>query len=75
MHPIFPIADRGGVDAEFACKLPLRQPSGPLGGTETFWEGGCLFREIVAQKSDDGGSSAVRSGGTCGCNGSCGQPY
>jgi len=54
MHPIFPVIDCGGIDAEFVRKLPLRQPSRPAGGTETFGEGGCRRRGIVAQKSNDG---------------------
>ncbi len=63
MHPILPIANCGGIDAEFLGKLPLRQPSGPAGRPETLGKGGGR-RGIVAQKSDDGGN-VLDGGGGC----------
>jgi len=64
MLPIFPVADRCGIDAEFVGKLLLRQPSGPACCSETFREGSWWCRGIVAQKSNDGGN--VLDGGV-GC--------
>ncbi len=64
VHPIFPVADRGGIDAEFMSQLLLRQASGPAGRTEAFGEGASRRRRIVAQKSNDGGN--VLNGGV-GC--------
>jgi len=40
MHPIFPVADGGGIDAEFVGKLPLREPTCPACRDEAFGEGG-----------------------------------
>jgi len=55
MHSVFPVIDCGGIDAELVCKLPLREPSGPAGRTETSGKGGGRCRGIVAQKPSDGG--------------------